>query len=94
MRNPVISNKFKRDYKLCLKNNIMNKNISELQMIMSELQKGKILPQKYKDHDLHGEYKNCRGCHITPDWVLIYRVEESANKIHFVRIGSHANLYE
>jgi len=29
-----------------------------------------------------------------PDWILIYRIEEKENEIHFLRLGSHANLYE
>jgi mRNA interferase YafQ len=29
----------------------------------------KILPAKFKDHELHGEFKGFRECHIKPDWL-------------------------
>jgi mRNA interferase YafQ len=60
---------------------------------MEKLIKGEILPRKYQDHELHGEYKDCRDCHITPDWILIYEIKKNTNEIYFYRTGSHSNLY-
>jgi mRNA interferase YafQ len=40
---------------------------------------------------LKGDYKDCRDCHIEPDWVLIYRI--IGNELHLIRIGTHADLF-
>ncbi len=50
------------------------------------------LPQKNKDHQLKGLLKDCRECHIEPDWLLIYRINGS--ELCLVRTGSHADLFE
>jgi len=42
-------------------------------------------------HVLIGNFKDRRECHIEPDWLLIYRIEESA--IIFERTGTHADLF-
>lgn len=47
-------------------------NISLLSDVLRILAFGEPLPVKYKDHNLTGNYKGCRECHITPDWLLIY----------------------
>jgi mRNA interferase YafQ len=94
LRTPVYRNKFKSEYKDSQKNPVERKYIDELKAVMIKLQNGEKLPEKYQDHALHGEYKDCRGCHILPDWVLIYRIAEKENEIHFLRLGSHSNLYE
>lgn len=52
---------------------------------------GKILPQKYKDHQLSGNLSECRECHIKPDLLLIYMVKDST--IILVDIGSHSELF-
>lgn len=56
------------------------------------LAKGRTLPAKYKDHQLKGIYKDCRECHIEPDWLLSYRIE--AHVLQLVRTGSHSDLPE
>lgn len=44
-----------------------------------------------KDHSLKGEYRDCRECHIEPDWLLIYKIE--GNSVTFIRTGSHSELF-
>lgn len=48
--------------------------------------------EKYKDHQLTGNYMGFRECHITPDWLLIYQVKE-AQLIGIARTGSHSELF-
>jgi mRNA interferase YafQ len=50
------------------------------------------LEAKYQDHPLAGYWKNHRDCHIYPDVVLIYRLDEEDKLIKLVRIGSHSEL--
>jgi mRNA interferase YafQ len=51
------------------------------------------LPPRYENHPLHGNYKGKWGCHVEPDWNLIYRVFKKENKVIFYRTGSHSDLY-
>lgn len=44
------------------------------------------------DHASVGNYVDCRGCHIEPDWLLIYRIEKET--IAFIRMDTHANLFK
>jgi mRNA interferase YafQ len=53
---------------------------------------GEPLPEKYKDHSLHGNYEGTRDCHISPDWALIYVIVE--DELRLIRTGSHAELFE
>ena len=55
------------------------------------LQSGKKLPDKYRDHNLVGNYQGCRVCHLKPDWLLIYEVLD--NKLILHRLGSHSELF-
>ncbi len=59
----------------------------------SEEGKGLLQPldRKFRGHILIGNFKDRRECHIEPDWLLIYRIEESA--IIFERTGTHADLF-
>lgn len=63
------TSQFKRDLKLAQK---QHKDISDLMAVIEQLANGKTLDPKYHDHDLSGNYKGCRECHIEPDWLLIY----------------------
>lgn len=85
-----MSSKFKKDYKLILKRGY-DKQL--LQGVIDILVTGDKLPKEYKDHALMGDYKGCRECHITPDWLLIYRIEENMLILGLTRTGSHSDLF-
>ncbi len=80
--------KFKKDYKLCKKRGC---NMDLLEKIIDTLAIPEALPPKNEDHDLKGNYINKRECHITPDWLLIYRVE--GDRLMLYRTGTHADLF-
>jgi len=84
------TNKFKKDYKLIEKRGYPT---DELKDVVKTLQAGKSLDKKYCDHDLHGDYKDFRECHIQPDWVLIYRIENNILTLTLARTGTHSDLY-
>ena len=54
---------------------------------------GAPLPEHYRDHNLSGDWNGYQECHIEPDWLLIYRIDEANNVIEYVRMGSHAELF-
>ena len=85
-----MSNQFKKDYKKITK---QGKNVDELWAIIEKLQKREKLDEKFKDHSLSGNYKNNRECHISPDWLLIYKVDNEKLILTAVRTGSHSELF-
>jgi len=81
---------FKRDYKLAKKRGM---NIESLKEIVAILGSGEPLPDKNKDHQLNGEWKGHRECHIASDWLLIYRIEEEVLVLTLARTGTHSDLF-
>lgn len=85
-----VTNRFLRDLKLARKRNL---DESKLNNIVKLLANGEPLPEKNRDHSLVGDYKGCRECHITPDWLLIYSIEDVLKIITLIRTGSHSDLF-
>jgi mRNA interferase YafQ len=89
MRTPVYTKRFEKDLKLMIRRGHDPENIkSILRRLIDEIP----LEQKHRDHLLIGNFKDRRECHITPDWLLIYRLEEDI--IIFERTGTHADLFK
>lgn len=82
---------FKRDLKKAQK---QNKNLDLLNKVLQQLADGIPLPEKNRDHALIGNYAGCRGCHIQPDWLLIYEIAEDTLFLYLTRTGSHSELFE
>lgn len=82
---------FKRDLKLAQK---QHKDISELMSVIERLAEGDTLDFKYHDHDLSGDYKGCRECHIEPNWLLIYEHINDMLVLMLYRLGSHSELFK
>jgi mRNA interferase YafQ len=80
---------FKKDYKRCVRRGY---EIEKLHNVIRSLASEKGLETRYRDHALLGEYKDCRECHIGPDWLLIYLLNET--ELVLVRTGSHSDLFE
>jgi len=80
---------FKKDYKRCLKRGC---EIVKLHTVIEVLANGKKLDAKYRDHSLLGDYRDCRECHIEPDWLLIYMTTET--ELVLIRTGTHSDLFE
>lgn len=89
MYTPVRTSQFKKDIKLAQKR---NKDFSKIKQVMEILILGESLPLRYKDHALIGNYRNRRECHVEPDWLLIYKLQDG--QIIFERTGSHADLFK
>lgn len=81
---------FKKDLKTAIKRGY---NTDLLGVVVDTIAAGKALPEKYKDHNLTGNYKGCRECHITPDWLLIYEISDSEVILYLTRTGSHSDLF-
>ena len=84
------STQFKKDLKK-FKHNL--KVIHELDSVIQILVQRKVLPAKYQDHSLTGNWKGFRDCHVKPDALLIYRLVEQDQLLVLERFGSHAELF-
>jgi mRNA interferase YafQ len=88
MKTPIYTNRFAKDLKLMTKRGRDPENIKT---VIRNLIEKRPLDRKFRDHVLIGNFKERRECHIEPDWLLIYRIEESA--IIFERTGTHTDLF-
>ena len=82
-------NRFKKELNLALQR--PGHTLDKLKMVLNYLVREESLPAQYNDHKLKGDYKNCRECHILPDWLLIYRIKEGC--VTLIRTGSHSDLF-
>ena len=92
MLNVEFSGQFKKDYKLALKRGCDPKH---LEAVLTFLVNEQPLPEKYRDHALvtSRNSKNVRECHIAPDWLLIYRIENDRLVLQLIRTGTHSDLF-
>lgn len=81
---------FKRDYKLALKRHL---DVKLLEDVVAALAMGETLAEKHRDHSLSGNWAGHRECHILPDWLLVYRIEDNVLVLTLARTGSHSDLF-
>lgn len=86
----VLTSMFKKDLRSAKKRGY---NLSLLNDVVDTLAMGQTLAEKYKDHSLIGNYKGCRECHITPDWLLIYEISDNELILYLTRTGTHSDLF-
>ena len=80
---------FKKDYK---KLNTQEKEA--LKNVITILANGNTLEEQYKDHKLIGNYLGCRECHVQPDLLLIYKIDNDILELALVRTGKHSKLFK
>ena len=86
----IWTTQFKKEYKMALKRHM---DIDLLDDIIRALSRGESLPEKNKDHALSGDWIGHRECHILPDWLLIYRIDDDVLVLTLVRTGTHSDLF-
>ena len=90
MREIVLSNRFKKDLKLIIKRGY---DLNLLDTVVEKLANDIPLEEKYRDHGLTGNYAGFRECHVLPDWLLIYRVDDTELILFLSRTGTHSDLF-
>lgn len=85
----VLSNRFKKDLKRLKKRQY---NLTLLETAVDKLAAGEVLELKYHDHNLSGGLSGFRECHIAPDWLLVYRIEENDLILLLMRTGTHVDV--
>ena len=69
-------------------------DLSLLDSVVDTLRQGRRLEEKYRDHELIGKFKGFRECHIKPDWLLIYLIENDILTLTLVDTGTHADIFK
>ena len=82
--------KFKKDFKVISKRNY---DLQLLKQIIGLLSETGSVPEKYNSHKLKGKYNDNMECHIQPDWLMIWIIDEKSNEIWLVRTGTHSDLF-
>ena len=83
-----VTTRFKKEVKKAARK---QKDMHKLGAVVDLLQAEEPLPEHNRDHALTGNYTGHRECHLSPDWLLIYKVEDST--LILVRTGSHSDLF-
>lgn len=81
---------FKKDYKLAKRRNM---KLQILKDVVTKLANGEQLETKYRDHALSGDWIGHRECHLLPDWLLVYRIEDDVLVLTLTRTGTHSDLF-
>jgi mRNA interferase YafQ len=84
------TNEFKKNLKSLIKSKY---NISALDEVVDILASGKPLPAKNRDHNLSGNWIGHRECHVAPDWLLVYKIDNNQLILTLVRTGTHSNIF-
>lgn len=82
------TNNFKKDYK-----KLSSKEKDALKTVIIKLAKKEELDLSYKDHKRIGNYIDSRECHIKPNLLLIYKIDNDILELALVRVGSHAQIF-
>ena len=85
------SAQFKKDYKRMMKRGYKEE---EFKVVLGLLMTQQKLPKEYHDHELKGNYKGFRECHINPDWLLMYEVKDDILTLVLIRTGTHSDLFK
>ena len=81
---------YDKDVKLAKKRGL---DVNKLIEVVCKLANDEVLPAQNRDHALTGNYAGHRECHISPDWLLIYKKAEEIKLITLIRTGSHSDLF-
>ncbi len=85
-----ISKRFKKSLKKYQNN---KKVLQELELVVDYLINKKRLPEKYRDHELTGNMKSIRECHVKPDTLLLYYIIDDKGVLRLYEIGSHSDVF-
>ena len=88
----VVSKRFRKQIKRLKKSN--PSRLKKIEITIETLRLGKALSAVHKDHQLTGRLSDFRECHVSPDWLLIYRRHEDLLILELLSTGTHSTLFE
>ena len=83
------SSQFKKSLKKCKKRGL---DIEKLSLAIRILQNTGTLPAEYKPHPLINNFKGCMECHIEPDWLLVWKQNDTELILLLVDTDSHTDV--
>ena len=83
---------YRKAYKKVIKHKDINLEL--LGEVIDRLARGEKLAAKYKDHQLTGELKEFRECHVQNDLLLVYIKNSDLLILVLVNIGSHSQIFK
>ena len=88
----VLTSAFKKELKNIKKR---NKDLTKITEVVNKLASGQELEAKYRDHALANNlrFRDCRECHIEPDWLLVYKKNKSELTLFLIETGTHSDLF-
>ncbi|BBB57745.1 mRNA interferase toxin of toxin-antitoxin pair YafQ/DinJ (plasmid) [Candidatus Megaera polyxenophila] len=93
----VATNRYEKELKLMIKR---GKDLNKLDYLLEILEANinkkikhhLLLPEKYCLHKLIGKYKGYWECHIEPDWLLVYYLDDEVLRLE--RTGTHNDIFK
>ena len=86
----IYTGQFKCSLKRCLKRGL---DIEAFTHVLDILREKGELPAEYLPHRLHGNYRGCWECHIQPDWLLVWKQNDTELYLILVDTGTHSDLF-
>jgi mRNA interferase YafQ len=85
------SSRFKKSYKRVKQFPSFKKVL--FNEVLSTLTAGGILPERFRDHQLADDMSGYRECHIAPDILIIYEIQDEILELVMITIGTHSQLF-
>ena len=85
----VPTKQYRKNYKRLQKSGY---DVLKLETVIDMLAAGTPLPDRYRDHMLHGASRGTRACHISPDWLLQYAKLEDSLILLLIQTGTHRDV--
>lgn len=88
----VLAKRFRREFKRAYRR---GKKLKKVWLVIDTIAAGEPLDPVYKDHALSDsrEFKGCRECHVEPDWLLVYRIDNGNLTLLVMATGTHSDLF-
>jgi mRNA interferase YafQ len=87
----VRTKRFKTAYKRI--RNLKGFKVEVFKMVVEQLALGNKLEKQFCDHQLTGNLKDFRECHLAPDILLLYQIDDGLLLLTLVSVGNHAQLF-
>lgn len=84
---------YSKDYKKAVKK-LDKESLQALACVIDRLANDENLEPKFKDHELKGNLKGFRECHIKPNLLLVYKKVRQELRLSVLRVGSHSELFK
>ena len=82
--------RFDKALKKCIKRGL---DMSEFKECIKILSENGSLPVKYRPHKLSGKFNGAWECHIEPDWLLVWKQNDTQLVLLLIDTGSHSDIF-